>query len=224
MVDVGGVLFVPDHECVTAALDGAGVAIGPDEMRQAHYAGMRAADLLSPERGQPGMAYLTGVARSLGIPEPLAPTVLRPLVELWQGPASELWRVPVPGSAGALRMLAASGFGVAVVSNSDGTVEAKLRDTGTCQVGMGTGVEVAVVVDSGAFGVSKPDPAIFAPALAALGADPASTWYVGDSVRYDVAGAVAAGMTPVHVDPLELCDGEHVHVAGLHEVASQLVA
>ena len=64
-------------------------------------------------------------------------------------------------------------------------------------------------------GVAKPDPAIFRIALDALGV-PAdgSVLHVGDSLRYDVAGARAAGLRPVHMDPYGLCpapDG-HAHI------------
>ena len=45
--------------------------------------------------------------------------------------------------------------------------------------------------------------------------------HVGDSLRYDVAGALAAGLQPVHMDPFGLCpapDG-HPHVRSLAALA-----
>ena len=48
-------------------------------------------------------------------------------------------------------------------------------------------------------GVAKPDPAIFARALALAGAAPADALHVGDSLSYDVAGARAAGIEAVLV-------------------------
>ena len=52
--------------------------------------------------------------------------------------------------------------------------------------------------------MAKPDPAIFAHGLAALGhPDPARVAYVGDSVTMDVEGAAAAGLHPVHLDPYD---------------------
>ena len=76
-------------------------------------------------------------------------------------------------------------------------------------------------------GVAKPDPAIFGIALDALGlpAD-GSVLHVGDSLRYDVAGAVAAGLQPVHMDPYGLCpapDG-HRHIGSLTELAQALIS
>ena len=52
------------------------------------------------------------------------------------------------------------------------------------------------VVISGAVGVRKPDPAIFSGALEATGLAPDQIAFVGDAPE-DVAGARAAGMTPI---------------------------
>jgi HAD superfamily hydrolase (TIGR01509 family) len=54
-----------------------------------------------------------------------------------------------------------------------------------------------VQVWSGEVGERKPEPAIFLNATAALGVDPASTMYVGDSLETDVAGSARVGMTTV---------------------------
>ncbi len=53
------------------------------------------------------------------------------------------------------------------------------------------------VVVSGDVGVKKPDPAIFAPALAQTGLVADEVIFVGDSPEDDVAGAQAAGLWPV---------------------------
>lgn len=53
------------------------------------------------------------------------------------------------------------------------------------------------VVVSGAVGVKKPDPAIFAPALEQTGLAADEAIFVGDSLEDDVAGARAAGLRPV---------------------------
>lgn len=53
------------------------------------------------------------------------------------------------------------------------------------------------IVISGEIGVAKPDPAIFAVALDRLSVRAADVWHVGDSLRADVAGAQAAGITAV---------------------------
>lgn len=59
--------------------------------------------------------------------------------------------------------------------------------------------------------MAKPDPAIFASAIAALDRHVTDIAFVGDSVRYDVLGAEAAGLAPIHLDPYGLCQSEHRH-------------
>ena len=88
-------------------------------------------------------------------------------------------------------------YKLAVVSNSDGTVAAKLADVGLAQW-------FTVIVDSHVVGVSKPDPAIFRFALDALDSDPARTVYIGDSYALDCRGAQRAGLHPILIDPLGL--------------------
>ncbi len=81
-----------------------------------------------------------------------------------------------------------------------------------------------VIVDSHVVGVEKPDPAIFAFALEPMGLDPARCVYVGDTRFADVAGARAAGMIPLHLDPYGLCPAPagHAHATGMTDVADQL--
>ncbi len=57
--------------------------------------------------------------------------------------------------------------------------------------------EFAAVVISGEVGVAKPDPSIFGLAVDALGIGRENVWHVGDSLRTDVGGARAAGLTAV---------------------------
>ena len=54
-----------------------------------------------------------------------------------------------------------------------------------------------VVVVSGELGTAKPDPAVYAHALSALGAEPGDAVMVGDNLRNDVDGALAAGLGAV---------------------------
>jgi putative hydrolase of the HAD superfamily len=85
------------------------------------------------------------------------------------------------------------------------------------------GIEVGIVIDSAVVGVSKPDPRIFGLALDALGVargSSATVVHVGDSLRYDVTGALAAGVRPLHLDPYGFCpapDG-HEHLRSLEEI------
>jgi putative hydrolase of the HAD superfamily len=118
-----------------------------------------------------------------------------------------LWREPTPGAVDAIRALQRAGLTVVVVTNSDGHGEENLRDSGFGAV---------PVVDSTVVGAAKPDPRIFEIALARAGISPAETVHVGDTLVHDVAGARAAGITPIHFDPPRACRApEHRHIRSL---------
>jgi putative hydrolase of the HAD superfamily len=119
-----------------------------------------------------------------------------------------------------LRRLATRGLKLGIVSNSDGSIEEQLRRGQICQLGEGLGVPVLAIVDSHVVGVSKPAAEIFRHALEPLGVAPERAIYVGDTVRYDIRGARAAGLEPVHFDPYELCAdrADHAHVRSLVDV------
>ena len=55
------------------------------------------------------------------------------------------------------------------------------------------------VVISGEVGRAKPDASVFTLALDELGGARENVWHVGDSLRTDVAGAQAAGLTAVRL-------------------------
>jgi putative hydrolase of the HAD superfamily len=84
---------------------------------------------------------------------------------------------------------------VGCVSNADGTV-------GRLLAGAGLAGHLEFIVDSGAVGIEKPDPRIFALALERAGVPPADALYVGDLYPVDVVGARRAGIEPVLLDPL----------------------
>ena len=98
-----------------------------------------------------------------------------------------------PDVPGALRELRALGIRLVVVSNWDVSLHERLAETGLEPL-------VDGAVASAELGVAKPDPAIFAHALAvAGGAAAGEAWHVGDSVAADVEGARGAGLRPVLV-------------------------
>ena len=93
----------------------------------------------------------------------------------------------VPGALAALR---AAGARLVAVSNWDRSLHDVLAATGLRPLLDG-------VVTSAEAGTAKPDPAIFAHALAIAGAPASSALHVGDSLAEDVAGARAAGIEAV---------------------------
>ena len=62
-------------------------------------------------------------------------------------------------------------------------------------------------LSSAEVGAPKPDPEIFARALALAGARPEEALHVGDDVEADVGGALAAGLEPVLIDRDGTLDG-----------------
>jgi len=145
---------------------------------------------------------------------------MRKLQALFSAGNLELWRQRVSGSVEGLQRLKRQGHRLAIVSNSDGTVEEQLRRGEICQVGEGLGVPVLAIIDSGVVGVSKPAAEIFRHAIEPLGVEAAACIYVGDTVRYDVMGARAAGIRPLHFDPYALCPQreDHAHVRRLNDL------
>jgi putative hydrolase of the HAD superfamily len=134
-----------------------------------------------------------------------------------------IWNYLLQDNIAAFHRIAAK-LPVAIVSNNDGTASEQMTDFGVCQVGPGPLPTAAIIVDSGVLGIGKPNPAIFTPALEALGTDPARTLYVGDTVHADVRGSAAAGMPVVQLDPYDLHAGfDHWRLPGVTELADHLL-
>jgi len=87
-----------------------------------------------------------------------------------------------------------AGARLAVVSDMDGRLPGILAAFGLLD-------EFETVVLASRTGTRKHAGTLFAHALARTGARPGAVAHVGDNVRTDIAGAQAAGITPVHFDP-----------------------
>ncbi|MEM7127528.1 MAG: HAD family hydrolase [Chloroflexota bacterium] len=59
------------------------------------------------------------------------------------------------------------------------------------------------VVSSADYGIGKPHPLIFETAVAKLGTKSTATWFVGDNLKADIAGANEAGLFSVWYNPDE---------------------
>jgi putative hydrolase of the HAD superfamily len=220
LLDAGGVLLLPDPAAMRRALAPLGVVPDDETCARAHYAGSRAIDRLGRVDW---LAADRIVAAVLGVSEDRLDDAGEPIHTVYNSVA---W-VPVPGAPQALLALQAAGMPLAVVSNASGTMEEQLLTHRICGVdanGAGEMAEVAIVVDSHVVGVEKPDPEIFQIALDALGADASRSVYVGDTVFFDVVGARAAGLSPVHVDPYRFCPlDDHPHIASISDLVEHVV-
>ncbi len=205
---------MPDHELLNrVASTFGGIPTTEGGLVRAHYLGVAAGD---GPGGFDWAPYRAALLTAAGVaPERLADADAV-LAEALAGPADVVWSQVLPGAREAMAALVGSGARVAIVSNSDGTVASSLRSRGLLADG-------TPVLDSGAVGISKPDPGIFLLALEALGVPPGRAWHVGDVPSVDVVGALAAGVHPLHLDPVGWChEPGHEHVAGLGEVPAIL--
>ena len=108
-----------------------------------------------------------------------------------------LWTVAIDGAVETVRELKQAGYRIGVVSNAEGRVANDLDGAGFKGL-------FETVVDSHQVGVEKPDPKIFRIAMERMGVRPDTAIYVGDVPAVDVAGARAAGLTPLLVDRHDL--------------------
>jgi putative hydrolase of the HAD superfamily len=213
LLDVGGVFLVPSRERLVDALAELVGILSDAECDRAHFEGIHALDVADLSGDADRRIYLNGYLSSIGIPEDRLETAIDRLIPVWRGPSLDLWRRVLGLSTVGLRDLYHANLRLGIVSNSDGHVEEELFRNQICQVGPGQGVPVRIIIDSDVVGVAKPDPTIFDFALPSLGLDPSDVIYVGDSVKYDVRSAEAAGMMPLHFDPFFLCrETDHLHI------------
>ena len=100
---------------------------------------------------------------------------------------------PMPGVIEALDSFRDAGIPMGVVSNSSfrqNVIRHELSKHGIAEF-------MRIVVVSAEFAVRKPNPLIIEAAAGLLGTSGADTWFVGDRLDTDIAGATAAGMTPI---------------------------
>jgi putative hydrolase of the HAD superfamily len=97
-----------------------------------------------------------------------------------------------PDVPDALRALRGAGHRLVVVSNWDVSLHETLRSTQLAEL-------VDGAISSAEAGAAKPDPRIFAAALALAGGSADGALHAGDSVEQDIAGARAAGWRAVLV-------------------------
>jgi putative hydrolase of the HAD superfamily len=218
-LDVGGVLVVPDHGVLAAALARAEVPFDRARFDVGHYLAMAAVDEAVSEP-EDFTDYLTGFLAAVDVPGADRARAHDALAEVL---ATPVWCQPVPGARVGVQALVAAGMRLGVTSNSDGTIADHLRRHEWVQLGAGPGATVEVITDSGVIGVGKPDPAVYGATVSGLGLPPERILHVGDSVVYDVDGAAACGLRSVHMDPHHVCPSTaHAHVRTLAEVLDLL--
>ena len=227
LLDAGGVLVFPAPAHVLPPLREAGLDPDLATLERAHYHAMAVQDAaqVAPVSQTWWRDYLITYVAACGVAQDQCEALADQMASRVVGRS---WAQAGLGALDGLRAVAALGVPIGVVSNSDGTVEADLRRIGLCYAPrlaepVPGAVPMGVIIDSAVVGVAKPDPAIFAIALKALNvpAGP-NVLHVGDSLRYDVAGARAAGLQPVHMDPFGFCPApdDHPHIRRLADLTA----
>ena len=101
--------------------------------------------------------------------------------------------LPQPDVAHVLRELAQLGMPMAAVSNAAFSGRVLLAEL----TRHGLATHLQFVVFSADFGTRKPDINLLQVAVAQLGVAASDVWFIGDTLREDIAGAVSAGLQPV---------------------------
>ncbi len=108
----------------------------------------------------------------------------------WQ---SSMKYIPSPEIFDALSALGDKGIKTGILSNSSFSSEIlaeELDRHNLCH-------QFAFVISSADYGIRKPNSFLFQAAVARMGMSPADIWFIGDSLEYDIAGAMQANLYPV---------------------------
>ncbi|AKF09823.1 HAD family hydrolase [Sandaracinus amylolyticus] len=200
LLDVGNTIAFLDVHGVAEVVRDEGHHVDPARLREVEGRAKRRYEALlregvSHEEGW-GL-YLVTLLEEGGLDPALARAMIAPLRRSHD--RLNLWRSVPADLPPALDRIRAAGVRLAIVSNSEGRLPELLAHVGLAQC-------FETIVDSHHEGVRKPDPEIFRRALSRLGIAPHETVYLGDIPGVDVAGANAAGIDAVLVDPYGFYD------------------
>ena len=215
LLDAGNTLIHPDWETLARWCAEAGFPYRVEELLRSEYLARKAWDAYMAGQGPPhDEGYFGAILRNLGMNGPARAHVLERIRQAEQ--EGSWWLCVRPGTVEALQTLGELKLLRVVVSNSDGRVEQFLQRAGLRPF-------LDVVIDSTLVGVEKPDPRIFRIALDRAGVRADEAVHVGDLCTVDVAGARAAGIEGVVLDPLGLYDTcQAPRVASLSELSAEL--
>lgn len=218
-LDAGGVLVYPNWTRVAEALARHGVHADPRGLAASEPLAKRRLDVdkainATNDAGR-GWLYFNLVLEAAGVARSDATDAALSDLHAFHM-TSNLWEHVPDGVPDVLAALGAAGLRLVVVSNANGTLRQLLRRLGMER-------HFACILDSHEEGVEKPDPRLFASALAKSGAKADSTIHVGDLYEIDVVGARAAGLRGVLLDEGGLyADADCPRVRSLEELRQQI--
>jgi putative hydrolase of the HAD superfamily len=220
-LDAGGVLVNPNWHRVSETMRRHGVDAPAERLAAAEPFAKQRLD--TPERirasndDRRGWLYFDLVLDQAGIPRSDQTDAAFRELRAYHG-LHNLWESVPADVPEALPRFRGLGLRLVVVSNSNGTVRAKLER-------LGLRSHVDLILDSQEEGVEKPDPRFFEIALARAEATRETTLHAGDLFEVDVVGARAAGLRAVLVDRGRLYgDYDCPRVASLVALAERLEA
>lgn len=213
--DAGGVLVFPDFNLLADIANRVGIETSPLEITQEHAKLLRALDgHVAQHHRFPAIQYFLDIFKQVTESEERARAALE--LTLQADESRHIWATTQPWVGETLQKLAAQGYHMAVISNSDGRVDQILQDLNLREY-------FKIVIDSFVVGVEKPDSRIFEIAVQQLNWDPAETIYIGDVFYIDVWGANRSGLGAVHLDMMGLYTGwEGIHIPTINELPALL--
>ncbi|HEX5413508.1 MAG TPA: HAD-IA family hydrolase [Terriglobia bacterium] len=201
-LDAGYTLLFPQVEKLAQDLESAGFPARVEQFHQAERAGKKKLDeVLWPQIRNGRIPrttnhvfweqYLTALMDQLRPPAEARKEVIDRVLGGFRD--IHTWSKVLPDTIPTLQKLKSAGYYLAVISNSDGTVEGELQRAGLHDY-------LEFVIDSSVVGVEKPHPEIFELALNRAGFKPHESIYVGDTHPIDIGGAELAGLRGVLID------------------------
>ena len=216
--DAGNTLIFPDLARTLAPLHRAGLAATRDQLHAAERVAKQRRDR-EAAAGNTTLAdqdywiiFYSALLDALGHPDmELRSALVR------EARRSQNWECVLPDTRESLLRIKQR-FSLGVISNSDGHIAELIQRLGLRDC-------FDAVIDSGMVGHEKPDVRIFQAAISALGAEAATSMYVGDIYSVDYLGAAAAGMQPMLFD---VCgayrDTDLPRVESMRELTDRLLA
>ena len=194
LFDAGGVLVFPDHALLADIGQEFGLAVTAESLWEAHCRMFYAADEYAREHNGvfPGFSpdYYHSLYQSVGANgaalKGAAGLAFEQDQHISGWTSTHLW------TSEALVKLKGVGYGMSVISNSDGRVNTILSDVNLLD-------HFEAVFDSHVLSIEKPDPRIFQIALDSLGLKSSEAIYIGDVYYIDVLGANRVGLGAVQI-------------------------
>jgi putative hydrolase of the HAD superfamily len=218
-LDAGGTLVWPNWQRVSDELGAHGIDADAASLAAADPRVRRSLDerhlIASSSDQSRAWNFFEAVLTTAGVE--LSPGARRALAGLEEYQrTTNIWERVPEFVAPTLAELRRRGYKLVVVSNANGTVRRAFQRIGLFDL-------VDVIVDSAEEGFEKPDRRLFDVALGLAGAQHSRALHVGDIYHIDVAGARAAGLTPVLVDEANLyADADCCRISSIAELPGLL--